>query len=29
MRPEIILQKDSGDRAGRFILDTKYKRLGG
>jgi 5-methylcytosine-specific restriction enzyme subunit McrC len=29
MRPDIILQKDSGDRAARFILDTKYKRLGG
>jgi 5-methylcytosine-specific restriction enzyme subunit McrC len=29
LRPDIILQKDSGDSAGRFILDTKYKLLGG
>jgi len=29
MRPDIILQKGGGDSAGRLILDTKYKRLGG
>ena len=29
MRPDIILQKASGDRAGCLILDTKYKRLEG